>query len=105
MADEEFIDFKCPYCQFTTSFREDCAGRARECPNCLETVIVPHDGSELGKRFPIPIPTQRLLLRSLNPEDWKDLLEFLSDEEMSRYFSGEPMDEEGVIRWLEANAS
>ena len=105
MADETFIDFKCPYCGFLASFPEDCAGRANECPECLETIVVPNDGSEVGHKLPIPITTPRLTLRRLRQGDWKDLLEFLADAETFRYSPAEPMDEEGVVRWLEADAA
>lgn len=89
ITEESFIDFKCPYCGELNSFPESFAGFARECVNCLESLIVPEAGSEVGRKLPIPITTERLVLRRLGASDWKDLLEFKFDAE------------EDVLRWLE----
>jgi RimJ/RimL family protein N-acetyltransferase len=104
ITEENFIDFNCPYCDDPTSFPRESAGFLQACPNCTESFIVPTDGSGVGKRIPLPIRTQRLVLRRLAPNDWKDLLELMSDEEFFRYQDGVPMDEDGVLHWLESDA-
>lgn len=40
------------------------------------------------------ITTERLLLRRFHPDDWRDLCEYLSDEEVTRYEPYAPMTEE-----------
>src|SRR4030095_12230619 len=89
ITEESFIDFKCPYCGELNSFPESFVGFVRECVNCLESLIVPEAGSEVGREIPIPITTERLILRRLGASGWKDLLEFRFDSE------------EDVLRWLE----
>jgi RimJ/RimL family protein N-acetyltransferase len=89
ITEESFIDFKCPYCGELNSFPKSFVGFVRECVNCLESLIVPEAGSEVGREIPIPITTERLILRRLGASDWKDLLEFRFDSE------------EDVLRWLE----
>jgi [ribosomal protein S5]-alanine N-acetyltransferase len=104
ITEEAFIDFKCPFCGDAASFPQADAGFLQACPNCTESLIVPDDGSEVAKKPPIPITTPRLVLRRLTGRDWKDLLELVSDEEFFRYMDGVPLDEEGVLRWLESDA-
>ncbi len=103
MTEENFIDFKCPYCTETVSFPGDFAGRAQECPLCAEIVVVPKDGREVGQKLPLPLTTPRLVLRRLTGIDWKDLQEFMADEEMYRYVEGHPLAEEDLVQWLEAD--
>ncbi len=105
ITEENFIDFKCPYCEETISFPQADAGFARGCPSCTESVIVPDDGSETGRRLPLPIDTPRLALRRFAPGDWKDLLEFMSDEEIFRFIGGGPLEEDELLRWLEAETN
>jgi ribosomal-protein-alanine N-acetyltransferase len=102
-TDENFIDFKCPYCTEAVSFATDTAGKIQECPECAEILIVPHESSEFGHKIPIPITTPRLILRRLADGDWKDLLEFMSDDELFRCSEGSPLGEEQIIQWLEAD--
>ena len=104
ITEESFIDFKCPHCGEPVSFPQDSAGFAQACPNCTESLIVPDDGSELGWEIPLPITTARLVIRRLAARDWQDLLELMSDEEFFRYQDGVPLDEDGVLRWLESDA-
>ena len=104
ITEESFLDFKCPYCGEPVSFHRESAGSLQACPSCPESLLVPADGSEVGGQIPLPITTPRLLLRRLAPGDWKDLLELMSDEEFSRFQEGVPLDEDGVIRWLESDA-
>jgi len=101
ITEESFVDFKCPYCQETVSFPGADAGYARACPMCSATVIVPSDGSGVGKPLPLPLQTERLTLRRFLPGDWKDLLEFMSDEQLFA-FGGNPLGEDEVLQWLEA---
>lgn len=51
--------------------------------------------------MPLPVATERLLLRRFVPGDWKDLLEFMADEDLFQYLTGGPLDEDEVLRWLE----
>ena len=100
ISEENFSDFKCPYCQETVSFPGEDIGKVRACPNCLEDFIVPARGESIGLRLPLPIVTSRLTLRRFNPDDWKDLLEFMQDEELFRY-AGRTMNEDQILAWLE----
>ena len=104
ITEESFIDFKCPYCEETVSFPKESAGFVQACPTCTESLIVPGDGSEVGQPIPLPIKTPRLTLRRLAGGDWKDLLELMADEEFFRYQEGVPLEEDGVLRWLESDA-
>ncbi len=104
ITEESFIDFKCPHCGEMASFPRENAGFAQACPNCTQSFIVPEDGSDVGLDIPLPITTERLVLRRLAPQDWKDLLELMADEEFFRYREGVPLDEDGVLHWLEADA-
>jgi RimJ/RimL family protein N-acetyltransferase len=78
---EDFLDFKCPYCGALNSFPTSAAGLARECMNCMETLVVPSKDGEPARRLPLPIESSRLRLRRFEPSDWKDLLEFEFDDE------------------------
>jgi len=93
ISEENFIDFKFPYCQVPVSFPQENAGFLRECPNCMQSLIVPEGGAELGGEIPLPITTARLVLRRFQPGDWKDLMELFGSE-----------DEEHVLQWLERDA-
>lgn len=103
-TEENFIDFKCPYCGALVSYPQDAIGFARECFNCLESFIVPAAGAEAGRRIPVPITTARLVLRRFKANDWKGLMELLPDDEFLGYTDGlEGGDEEHVLRWLESD--
>lgn len=104
IPEENFLDFKCPHCGEPVSFPQDWTGLPRECPHCLECLVVPGAGSEVGKKLPLPITTPRLILRRLAASDWKDLLELFSDEEMFLYDEGHPLAEEEILRWLESES-
>ena len=101
--DENFIDCKCPCCGEAVSFTEHSARRVEKCPNCSEDLVVPGDGSEVAGKIPLPITTPRLVLRRLAPADWKDLLDFLSDEELFQYVDNYPIGEKQVLEWLDAD--
>jgi RimJ/RimL family protein N-acetyltransferase len=91
ITEETFLDFKCPYCGEANSFPQTDAGLLRECFNCMESLLVPISGADAGGRIPLPITTQRLLVRRFEGRDSPDLLGFLFEEE------------EEAIRWLENN--
>jgi RimJ/RimL family protein N-acetyltransferase len=95
-----FVDFKCPHCGNAVSFPEQWIGRAQECPTCSQILIVPKQGVEIGAKLPIPFKTSGLLLRRLNPIDFNDLLEIVSDENLVRYQDWYPLDEQEVENWL-----
>jgi RimJ/RimL family protein N-acetyltransferase len=78
---EDFLDFKCPYCGALNSFPTSASGLARECMNCMETLIVPAKDGEAARRLPLPAESARLRLRRFEPSDWQDLLEFEFEEE------------------------
>ena len=103
ITDEEFIDFACPYCREPVSFPMQQRGSLQQCPMCYESILTPDNPGELGRAIPVPFTTARLTLRRLATGDWKDLLEFLSDEEIYRYTYGIPLDEEAILRWLESD--
>jgi RimJ/RimL family protein N-acetyltransferase len=103
-AEAQFIDFKCPYCGTLLSFLEDSQGLAQECLNCMQVVIVPAAGAEIGRKLPIPLTTPRLVIRRLQPDDGPDLLPVLGDEEVLRYLDAVPSTEEFIVRWLNEDA-
>ena len=94
ITEESFIDFKCPYCGGSVSFPRESAGSVQACPDCIESLIVPDDGSEMGRAIPLPINTARLALRRFAAGDWKGLQELLSDEELFRYTEGRSLEED-----------
>ena len=96
-----FVDFTCPYCAHPISFPEDRRGLTEECVNCRGVLVVPRPGVEVGGKLPLPINTPRLTLRRLAMGDWKDLLTVMSDEESFRYLEWQPLDEAGVLSWIE----
>src|SRR2546422_4337015 len=104
-TEERFTDFKCPYCGFSASFPDTHNGTAQDCPNCLESVVVPESSSEYGGKFPIPIRTQLLILRQLKTGDEQDLRELMLDEDSFRYIDWHPLDEADIERWLEVERS
>lgn len=81
MTEENFVDFKCPYCGALNSFPASAARLTRQCMNCLEAFLVPAKGEETARKLPLPVEAQKIRLRRFQPEDWKDLLEFEYDDE------------------------
>ncbi len=104
ITEDSFIDSKCPHCGDAVSFPQEYAGQVQACPICSADLIVPSHGAETGQRVPLPIETARLVLRRLHANDWKDLLELMSVEELFTYTDAQPMGEEQVLQWLEHDA-
>jgi len=102
-TEENFIDCKCPCCGEAVSFPEHSARGLEKCPNCTEDLVVPGDGSEVAGKIPLPIATPRLVLRRLASADWKDLLDFLSDEELFLYVDNYPIGEKEILDLLDAD--
>lgn len=100
ISEDNFTDFRCPYCEETASFPSEDRGKLRACPNCLEDLIVPESGEQIGHKLPLPITNERMTLRRFIPGDWKDLLEFMGDEELFRY-AGRSLQEDEILAWLE----
>src|SRR3989442_9900215 len=90
---EKFVEFKCPYCGKTVSFLDAFIGRVQECPECFESIVVPAEGSEFGRKLEFSIRTERLLLRRLEENDAESLAEGFLDEETFRYCEAGPSDE------------
>src|SRR2546421_9312096 len=93
IEERDFIDFRCPHCGETGSFPQADIGFVRACPNCMEDLIVPEIGGEVGRVLPLPITTSRLVLRRFTPNDWKGLLELMPDQ-----------GEDYVSGWLERDS-
>lgn len=103
-TEENFVDFSCPYCSQPVSFPSSAAGVTQECPNCMESVVVPQTGNEVGRKPPLPFVTSRLRLRRFVPGDWKALLDLASDEVDFASVEGLPGGtEEQVLYWLESD--
>ena len=72
-AEPDFIDFDCPYCRNVVSFPKWDAGTLKQCPNCLDSMIVPECTRRQAERIPFPIRTKRLVLRRFQTLDAKFL--------------------------------
>ncbi|HEY0457001.1 MAG TPA: GNAT family protein [Verrucomicrobiae bacterium] len=100
VTEQEFLDFKCPYCGRTISFPTTDIGEIRECPTCTEALIVPEPGAAFAAKIPIPISTPRLLLRKPDSEDAPALLELLTDGTALHELGWEPWDIEQVEQFI-----
>jgi RimJ/RimL family protein N-acetyltransferase len=106
ITEENFLDFKCPYCGEPVSFPEDAVGTAQDCPTCMESLIVPKAGSEMAEKPPIPIITSRLVLRRFAMSDWEQLMKLLADEDFLQYTDGLAVNEEEQVQhWLESDGA
>jgi RimJ/RimL family protein N-acetyltransferase len=104
--EENFLDFKCPYCGELVSFPDNEAGSLQECPNCMESLIVPEAGTETGEMLPLPLTSPRLILRRYAMNDWKRFIGLLADEEFLQYTDGlTDNEEEHVLHWLERDGA
>jgi ribosomal-protein-alanine N-acetyltransferase len=101
VTEETFIDFTCPHCGEEVSFPAGCAGLVRDCFSCQEPLVVPQTGGEAAP-IPLPVTSERLVLRRFKGPDWRNLLAMVSEQD----FLGSPFfgdTEESVTRWLEAD--
>ncbi len=96
----DFIDFKCPYCQNPVSFPKAEAGTLKQCPNCLDSMIVPDRAGGPAERIAFPIRTERLVLRRFQILDAKDLADLMSDPDTLRYLAWTPMALEDAEEWI-----
>ena len=85
------------------SFPESRLGSAQECPHCSETLVVSPADSGTDGKLPVPIQTQRLLLRPLRDDDLSDWLELVTDEDSYKYFHFYAPSEEEASSGFEQN--
>ena len=95
-----FTDFGCPYCQNLVSFPKAEAGTLKQCPNCLESMIVPDSAGRPAERIPFPIRTERLVLRLAHTLDGKDLADLMSNPDTLRYLDWMAMTPEYAEEWV-----
>jgi aminoglycoside 6'-N-acetyltransferase len=98
--ESEFIDFSCPYCRNPVAFPKPDAGKLKECPNCLESMIVPDSTGRQAERIPFPIRTDRLVLRRFQSLDAKELAGLMSDSATLRYLAWNPMSLKDAEEWI-----
>jgi MtfA peptidase len=103
--ESDFIDFACPYCNNPVAFPKPDAGKLRQCPNCLESMIVPASPGQPAERIPFPIRTERLVLRRFQNLDAKNLAELMSDVALLRYLRWKPMSLEDAEEWIAGQSS
>lgn len=103
-AEQQMIDCKCPYCGETVSFPEMDAGTIQECPFCLQILIVPQQNNEQADKFPLPIMTERLVLRRMNEEDADAVAQMMADEKLLKYTGYSTTDEMRVFNWLKTDS-
>lgn len=101
--DTDFIDFTCPYCGNPVSFPRTDAGALKQCPTCLESMLVPASTRAPAQRIPFPIKTARLVLRHLQAVDVKDVADLLSNAETLKYAAWNPMSLDEVDEWITRN--
>jgi RimJ/RimL family protein N-acetyltransferase len=101
----DFVDYECPYCNAVVSFSSTTLHKLQECPKCCCTLIVDPSGAWGCRKLPIPIRTNRLVLRCLIPGDHDDLVELMTCEGAFSYIDWMPLNEEEVGDWLSHRAS
>ena len=101
IAEEGFIDFKCPYCGNAISYPDKSRRKLEECLYCSEMIIVPEVSGGVGGKLAIPFKTSRLQLRRLVPADANDLFELMADEESFKYIGWNPLELDEVEDWIE----
>jgi RimJ/RimL family protein N-acetyltransferase len=99
-GEPDFIDYRCPYCQNSVSFPIPDAGTLKHCPHCLDPAIVPERSGLPATGIPIPIRTERLVLRRFQTLDAKDLAQVLSNPDTLRYLSWTTITLEEVEEWI-----
>jgi RimJ/RimL family protein N-acetyltransferase len=100
LSESSFTDFNCPYCQTLLSFPKTEAGTLRQCPNCLDSMIVPNRAGTPAERIIFPIRTERLVLRRFQTLDAKDLADLLSNPDILRYIDWKPMTLDDAEEWI-----
>ncbi len=101
-AEPDFVDFACPYCGNPVSFPPAEAGSLKQCPTCLEAMIVPERSGVPAVRIPHPISTERLSLRRFQTLDADDLSGLMSNEDILRYLEWTAMTLEQTEEWIAA---
>lgn len=101
----EMVECTCPVCGRSLSFIGSSRGRVSTCPHCGADIIVPTNAETEARMLPIPIRTERLLLRQLQSGDRNALLELMSDEESFRFIEWDPLDFGEVDQWLRTERS
>ena len=96
----DFIDFKCPYCQNPISFPKQDAGTLKQCPNCLESMIVPDRTDAPAQRLPFPIQAERLVIRRFQSLDAEDLADVAASPDTLRYLNWTPVRLEEAEEWI-----
>ena len=102
-SNEKVIEFECPHCRTSVAFRAAGFGNVQECPHCSEVLMVPVDGSRIGRKLPFPITTPRLQLRPLTLDDFENWLEFAKDEDSHKYLWSYPPTDQEVKEFLIAH--
>src|SRR5690349_7995368 len=102
MEEENFIEFKCPYCAESVAFAEDFEGRAEECPHCAQSLVVPSPGGEVGLKLPIPIATPRLILRRFTFGDVEALVDLAADDSPDNRSFTWCNEEDAARQWIES---
>jgi RimJ/RimL family protein N-acetyltransferase len=97
---EKIAEFECPHCRTLIAFRVAIFGTVQECPYCNEVLVVPTDGSRIGRKLNFPLVTPRLQLRPLVMDDLENWLEFVKDEDTYKYLWQYPPTDQEVIEWL-----
>jgi len=103
--ESSFIDFTCPYCQNIVSFPKADSGTLKQCPNCLESMIVPDGTGCRSERIPFPIQTERLVVRRFQTLDAKDLADLMSSPATLRYLAWAPMTLEDAEEWIASQST
>jgi len=96
----DFIDYQCPYCHNPVSFPKADAGTLKACPNCLEPAFVPERSGLPASGIPIPVRTERLVLRRFEALDAKDLADVVSNPETLRYLNWTALTLEEAEDWV-----
>jgi RimJ/RimL family protein N-acetyltransferase len=100
ISSQEFLEFKCPYCNETDSFIAGDAGALQACPFCGQILVVAAENGAPGGAFPLPVNTPRLTLKLPGPEDTGDLAGFMGSDDLFRHTRMTAMDEAGLREWL-----
>jgi RimJ/RimL family protein N-acetyltransferase len=95
-GEEDFFDFKCPYCGDVNSFPGSCKGTLQECVMCGEAIVVPEEG-DAARKLPLPASTQRLIVRRFQADDAAAMVELVQRDETTTL----AINETNVDQWIE----